>query len=377
MNAFATIIAENKTAMDKNLNINDLTSSNFLTAGGLLQTAPDQFILLLGARTPVFNASSSDSHQLFVYSPQFWDFLREGSQAQSGLFQVEKTLQLSRKELSDYLEKFVLAKPTALTLANDHFHDFEAQFAWSQKNFREKHLLKTVPATKFEFLIKEKFNFAYQLYLSLQKNRPGFIYGLWDEAGGFLGLTPEILAAWNGKKLSTMALAGTWSNNHGFEHVSEVDMKTREEHEFVINDIRERLGQISVGNTEIYKLPTLSHLKTEIAQECLTQKDFLSAIQKLHPTAALGIYPRKLDLAEEFSKFTVQQQRGFFGAPFGVIGHDSGHIIVGIRGIIWNKTTVNLFVGCGVTAQSEASSEWQELQTKKKAICEAFSLQIL
>ena len=363
--------------MDKNLNINDLNSSNFLTAGGLLQTASDQFILILGARTPVFDAGTGDTHQLFVYSPQFWDFLRSDSQAEKSLFQVEKTIQLSRKELSDYLEKFVLAKATGLTLVNDHYHDFEAQFVWSQKQIRDAKLQKTVPATQFEFSIKEKFNFAYQLYLSLQKNRPGYIYGLWDEAGGFIGLTPEILASWNGRKLSTMALAGTWSNELGIEHVSEVDMKTREEHEFVINDIRERLGQISVGSTEILRLPTLSHLKTEIAQECSEQKDFINAIQKLHPTAALGIYPRKADLAEEFSKFTVQQQRGYFGAPFGVIGKTSGHVVVGIRGIVWNKNLVNLFVGCGVTAQSDPSSEWQELQTKKKAICEAFSLQIL
>ena len=362
--------------MDKNLNINDLTSSNFLTAGGLLQTAPDQFILLLGPRKPVFDASEDLSQQLFVYCPQFWDFLRGDSPTQKGVYSVEKTLIVTRKELSEYLEKFVLSKATDLVLSNDHYHDFEAQFAWSQKTFREKNLLKTVPATNFEFSTHEKFNFAYHLFLSLKKNRPGYIYGLWDEAGGFLGLTPELLAAWDGKKLSTMALAGTWSNDKSFEHVSEVDMKTREEHEFVVNDIRERLGKISIGNTEIFKLPTLSHLKTEIAQECLTQSEFMSAVQKLHPTAALGIYPRKLDFAEEFSQFTVQKQRGFFGAPFGVISPTSAHVVVGIRGINWNKNTVNLFVGCGVTAQSEVSAEWQELQTKKKAICEAFSLQI-
>lgn len=359
------------------LNINDLTSSNFLTAGGLLQTASDQFILLLGARTPVFNARAGDSHQLFVYSPLFWDFLRGDSQPHKGLFRVEKTLHFTRKQLSDYLEKFVVAKPTTLALVDNHQSDFKAQFAWSQKTFREKLLHKTVPATKFEFSIKEKFNFAYHLYLSLQKNRPGFIYGLWDEAGGFLGLTPELLAAWDGKKLSTMALAGTWSNEQTFAHVSEVDMKTREEHEFVINDIRERLGKISVGATEILALPTLSHLKTEIIQDCLQQQNFISAVEKLHPTAALGIYPRKPELAQEFSQFNIQQQRGFFGAPFGIIGQNFAHVVVGIRGIIWTANRVNLYVGCGVTAQSEVSAEWQELQTKKKAICEAFSLQIL
>lgn len=360
-----------------NLNINELISSNFLTAGGLLQTAPDQFILLLGSLSPVFNASASDSHQFFVYRPQFWDFLRADSQINKSLFQVEKTLQLSRQELCDYLEKFILAKATGLTLVNDHYYDFEAQFSWSQQQFCEKKLQKTVPATQFEFSSKEKFNFAYHLYLSLQTKRPGYIYGLWNEDDGFLGLTPEILVSWDGTNLSTMALAGTWSNEQSVAQISDVDLKTRQEHEFVINDIQERLGDVVVGQTEILRLPTLSHLKTEISKACSEQKDFISSIQKLHPTAALGIYPRKLDLAEEFSKFMVQQQRGFFGAPFGLISKTSGHVVVGIRGIVWKKNQVNLFVGCGVTVQSDQSNEWQELQTKKKAICEAFSLQIL
>lgn len=364
-------------SVDKNFNINDLISSNFLTAGGLLQTAPDQFVLFVGSPQPVFDASQSDIHQLLVYGPQFWDFLRQGnSQRPMGFFKVEKTLSLNRHQLNDYLKKVVSEKSTALNLENDHYADFTAQFSWSQKKMSEKKLLKTVPITKYEYVITEKFNFAYQLYLSLQKSRPGFYYGLWTEAGGVLGLTPELLASWDGKQLSTMALAGTWSNDQAIKNVSDVDIKTREEHEFVINDIRERLGHISVGTTEILTLPTMSHLKTEIVQDCLTQKKFMSSLQKLHPTAALGIYPRKIELAEEFSKFSVQQQRGFFGAPFGFVSQTSAHIVVGIRGLVWRKSHVDLFVGCGVTAKSDVSAEWQELETKKKAIHEAFSLQI-
>ena len=356
--------------------MNDLNSSNFLAVGGILQTAPDQFILLLGVRQPVFDAVTINSHQVFVYSPQFWDFLQANSELTQGLFQVEKTVKVSRQLLLDFLEKNIVKSATGLALIDAHQKDFEAQFAWSQKTFANGQLQKTVPATKFEYSTDEKFNFAYQLYLSLQKFRPGYIYGQWDEAGGFLGLTPELLAAWDGKKLSTMALAGTWSNDKKMTDVAAVDLKTREEHDFVINDIRERLGKTTVGETHILTLPTLSHLKTEIHKDCLSLNNCIDAIMKLHPTAALGIYPRKPEMAKEFSQFLVQKERGFFGAPFGVIGSDFAQVIVGIRGLIWHDQRLNIFVGCGVTAQSEVSSEWQELQTKKKAICEAFSLQI-
>lgn len=160
------------------LNINDLNSSNFLAVGGLLQTASDQFILLLGARTPVFSANAESSHQVFVYSPQFWEFLDTKSERILGLFQVEKTVKVTRQELIRFLEKNIVKTATSLNLVESHKADFEAQFHWSQKSFADGVLQKTVPATKFEFATEEKFNFANQLYLSLQKSRPGYIYGL-------------------------------------------------------------------------------------------------------------------------------------------------------------------------------------------------------
>lgn len=357
--------------------MNDLDSSNFLAVGGILQTEPDQFIVILGSRQPVFNAIVSDPHQILVYSPQFWDFLQPHSKQVQGLFQIEKTIKVSRQQLLSFLEMNIIKETTALALLDTHQEDFEVQFEWSKKAFANNQLQKTVPATKFEYSAVDQFNFAFQLYLSLQKPRPGFIYGQWNETSGFMGLTPEFLAAWDGKKLSTMALAGTWSNDKKIADVAAVDLKTRQEHDLVIADIRERLGKTTVGETHILKLPTLSHLKTEIQKECLSLSDCIDSVIQLHPTAALGFYPRKPEMAKEFSQFSIQKERGFFGAPFGFFGNDFAHVIVAIRGLFWSHHRINIFVGCGVTAQSELSSEWQELETKKKAICEAFSLQIL
>lgn len=362
------------------LNINDLTSSNFLTAGGLLQAGPDQFILLLGKQTPVSSALelSADvySQRLFIYHPKFWDFLQAQDMKINGLFQVEKVIQITRLTLIEWLEKHVEKALSQLSGEAEFRNDFDQQWAWSQQCFAKSTLQKTVPVTQFTYQSSNQFNFAAHLLLSLKKIRPGFIYGFWNQNSGVLGLTPELLASWDGKKISTMALAGTWGSEQDYEQVSDVDTKTREEHEFVINDIRERLGNVSIGTTEILRLPTLNHLKTEIHQDCLTASDFFAKVQKLHPTAALGIYPRHHDLMKEFSQLPLQRKREFFGAPFGVIGSAMGHVVVGIRNMSWTGSQVNLFVGCGVTAQSVQDSEWQELEIKKNAIVEAFSLQI-
>lgn len=358
--------------MDKHLNINDLLSSNFLAdnlatflaSGGLLQTSSDQFILFLRGKTPLFQAS-------FGYGPRFWDFLQNSESQNQGLFAVEKALSVTRVELIELLQNQVTSESQQLVFVDDHKNEFESQYAWSQKCFAGRKLKKTVPITKFSYRTSKHFNFADYLYASLQKKREGFLYGMWNGDEGFLGLTPELLASWNGMQITTMALAGTWVGES-----AKVDQKILEEHNFVITDICERLGQADVSETQILKLPKLNHLKTEIRKNCSDQDEFLQIVQKLHPTAALGIYPRLQHLAEEFSQFPLQKQRQYFGAPFGIIGQNFAHVVVGIRNMSWKNNTINLFAGCGITAQSQFEVEWQELQTKRDSICEAFSLHI-
>lgn len=371
--------------MKAHLNINELESSNFLASflksGGLIQTSPDQFILISGDKKPVFRANFEDSHQNFVYSPKFWEFLElkssSNSEKISALFEPEHTLNIERNDLLKLVEKLIVKTKTPLELVNDHKAEFNEQFKWSQEKFKTKKLKKTVPVTKFEFTVKDQFNFLYHLYLAINKTRTGYIYGAWNESDGFIGLTPEVLASWCGKTLSTMALAGTWSHELCYKQVAEVDLKTQEEHQFAVQDICERLDQCMVSQTQVLNLPLLSHLKTEIQKICISKTEYLADIEKLHPTAALGIYPRDTNMALEFSKLPIQRERQFFGAPFGIIAAHFAHVVVGIRGLTWTKKRLNIYVGCGVTAQSNIEAEWQELITKKNSIIEAFSLQIL
>jgi menaquinone-specific isochorismate synthase len=166
-----------------------------------------------------------------------------------------------------------------------------------------------------------------------------------------------------------MALAGTWKKstiNPDF-----ADPKIKAEHNFVIADIERQLSTYNLkhkSETAVVELPYLYHLKTNFVYECLSLSSFENALQLLHPTAALGIYPREKQSLIEFSEINIQKKRQQFGAPFGYFDQDAAFMLVAIRNIIWNADHIQLFAGCGVTANSIFDEEWSEILAKQDSV---------
>lgn len=143
------------------------------------------------------------------------------------------------------------------------------------------------------------------------------------------------------------------------------------EHNFVIADIENQLSKYSLkykSETTVTELPYLYHLKTNFIYHCDQLEDFKNAIHLLHPTAALGVYPREGSGLAEFSRINLQKCRRQFGAPFGFFHHDESFILVAIRNILWSDYKVHLFAGCGVTASSIYEDEWSEILAKQESV---------
>ena len=375
--------------MEKQFNINELLSSNHLTTlfkeGAVIQEGANSFILLLGDKKPYLaGLESLSSNQILVYQANYWDYINQSkgdsSQNAQNLYYYEQAFKIDRDNLcllTGHLitQAGLVNRANGLKLRHDHFADFQNQFDWSQKQFGSGRLRKTVPFTKFEYEA-QNFSFWLALDFALRHQDVGFIYGFWTEHQGHLGKTPELLASFENQTLTTMALAGTWSNQIQYESLNDVDAKTREEHAIVVHDIKSRLGQAESTETYIYNVKYLNHLRTDIFTKIENEQKFIDLVNRLHPTAALGIYPRDLGAAEDFSKLELQNHRETFGAPVGFLTKNYARIYVGIRMFKWNldKSSVSILCGCGVTAQSQLESEWTELITKKNAICKMFNL---
>ncbi len=189
-------------------------------------------------------------------------------------------------------------------------------------------------------------------------------YGFWKNGEGMIGATPELLFYRNQNNLETMALAGT-EKKHGTCNLLS-DEKNLKEHDFVVQELIEKLGQLGKVETsgpQILELPTLYHLLTKFSVSLDGTWENLKALQFLHPTSALGISPYKK--WKELERLPEQKDRKYFGAPFLIqIGVEESLALVALRQIQWNKKEIRIGAGGGVVQQSQEELEWLEILAK-------------
>lgn len=199
---------------------------------------------------------------------------------------------------------------------------------------------------------------------------PYFGYGCRLGGEGFLGASPELLLALQGRSLETMALAGTveCSQIERFES----DPKEISEHELVAEYLCCLLSGIGLVRREpryALRLGSIAHLLSVIRVRLGADPDLNALLRLLHPTPALGALPRDERTLAQLHEY--REELGtpeWFGAPFGVWVDGSFHAVVAIRNIIWRGERAYLAAGCGVIGASLLENEWRELGLKRAAV---------
>lgn len=195
-----------------------------------------------------------------------------------------------------------------------------------------------------------------------------------------LGGTPELLFNMDhdGEKMtiSTMACAATCSKDEveGFA----TDSKMLDEHNFVVQGILESLspfGEVRKEKIQILELPTLCHFLTPMVVETEKNLEFEPLVRSLHPTPALGAYPKKQGM-KWLAEYQNKIDRGRYGAPVGYYRPDTGKAAcyVAIRNAQWSHDEIKIGAGCGVVPQSALESEWAEIQLKIQSIKDILAL---
>ena len=251
--------------------------------------------------------------------------------------------------------------------------EFKQQYDWIQDQITQSKLLKALPIARSKTNGHIKSRLPSILGKIIQDSNPSYSYGFWNSKAGLVGSTPEVLSNWNQKsgELKTMALAGTWAKSSVSSLIDFSDFKIKAEHDFVIQDILNQLHEFKLlhkSETKVEELPYLYHLKTNFIYKCETIQKYIQAIHLLHPTAALGLFPREFHAACEFSRMSIQEARQQFGAPLGFLSNDKGFMLVAIRNIMWTENNIELFAGCGVTGKSSFEEEWQEILAKQDSV---------
>lgn len=212
---------------------------------------------------------------------------------------------------------------------------------------------------------------------SLRKKLNGYIYGLWFENRGVLGITPEPLFYSTQQGYVTFAVAGTIATElDHFEELILNDSKERLEHNYVIDDIVTKLTplakDIRVGATEVYNFGPIAHLKTPIHFEF--EGDEQKLVKSLSPTSALGGFPSYLckQYLKRTNYYQLEKEDRFFGGAYGISYPQLGCALVGIRNIFWDQEELTIHSGTGIVQESLVDKEYKEYIRKRKSIEDIF-----
>ncbi|MCY7419010.1 MAG: isochorismate synthase [Chloroflexi bacterium] len=197
----------------------------------------------------------------------------------------------------------------------------------------------------------------------------------------FLGASPERLVAAQGHGFRTVALAGTTGRDpdvaadQGLAEALLASEKDREEHAVVVEMLRETLAPVAARldidrTPHIVRLPTVQHLASEVTGELRDDLGILDLVARLHPTPAVGGWPRAaaLELLDEQEHL----DRGWYAAPVGWLdAQGDGEFVVAIRSGVIEGDRASLFVGCGIVGDSEPDREWAESGMKLQSLASA------
>lgn len=197
----------------------------------------------------------------------------------------------------------------------------------------------------------------------------------------FLGATPERLARVEGGWVESMALAGSAPRDedpHQDQRLGRELLKSsknREEHQVVVDAVREALAsltvELDVGHGPcLLRLPTVQHLLTPVRGRLAPGAGLLDVVERLHPTPAVGGWPRQeaLGLVRELEGW----DRGWYAGPVGWIDPmGNGAFAVAIRSGLLRGNEVHLFAGCGIVGASEPRAEYEEWQLKLRSLLNA------
>lgn len=192
------------------------------------------------------------------------------------------------------------------------------------------------------------------------------VYLASDEAfGTWMGATPEILLSGNEEKLKTMALAGTKSDES-----DNWTPKEDAEHQYVVDFIKEGIekqkpSELKVMPVKTVKAGAVYHLQTDFEFKLPANK-WNQLIQTLHPTPAVCGTPA--DLAKEYILKLEPHDRAFYTGIIGWRGEEELNVYVNLRCMQVLENTFALYLGGGITLDSDIGAEWRETELKGETL---------
>lgn len=330
-----------------------------------------------------------------------------------GIFQKNDALNVFENQIGFVFAGFYNTTNVVFPLTDSEVFQEEITFKVEEKTFNVEHTSDENAQKSFENLVKKAVsdieNGSFQKvvmsrkieisqsvdviksYQKLLKTYPTAFRYLWfhPQVGLWMGATPEQLTKINNHTFETVSLAGTqvvsenviWQEKEVEEHQLVTD--------YIKNCTENLVENIQISSSYTQKAGNVVHLKSDISgklKSAISENDLINA---LHPTSAVCGMP--LNIARNFilenEKYNRKYYSGFLG-EFRMqeqtnlfvnlrccefvncnVNNNGNNNNNGNRNVnVKMQCEINIYVGCGITKDSQAEKEFIETENKAKTI---------
>lgn len=189
--------------------------------------------------------------------------------------------------------------------------------------------------------------------------------------GMWAGASPEQFLKINQESIQTVALAGT----QAVTDVTNVVWQEKEIEEqqlvtdFITQSLADKVLELTVLSPYSVQAGNLWHIKTDIAATIGSDSNLEEIIKALHPTSAVCGLPKAA--AKDFILQNESYDRSYYSGFLGELNIDlatfrteQSDLFVNLRCMKIDGKQAELFVGCGITKDSDPESEFIETVNK-------------
>lgn len=306
-----------------------------------------------------------------------------------GIFQKDATLHVFENQNGFVFAGFYNTTNVVFPLTDSEVFQEEMIFIIEEQTFKKENKFDENAQKSFENLVKKavseiengtfqkvvvsrKIDISQSVdviksYQKLLKTYPIAFRYLWyhPQVGLWMGATPEQLVKIKNNTFETVSLAGTqvvsenviWQEKEVEEHQLVTD--------YIKNSTENLVENIQISKAYTQKAGNVVHLKSDISgklKSAISENDIINA---LHPTSAVCGMP--LDVARNFILENENYNRKYYSGFLGEFRmQEQTNLFVNLRCLEVENDIVNIYVGCGVTKDSNPEKEF--IETKNKSM---------
>jgi anthranilate/para-aminobenzoate synthase component I len=226
-------------------------------------------------------------------------------------------------------------------------------------------------------------------FLRLRKEHPApYSSFIRLEDRSYVSITPELFVSSHGTRVLSSPIKGTRSRSEDAKRDAELmnqlgsDPKERAENLMIVDLIRNDMSiacdpeSIQVENLlAIRSYSTVHQLVSDVSGQLSEGKSSLDALRALFPGGSMTGAP-KIKAMELIGTLESEDRQGYSGAIGWISQSGDLELAMVIRTAIFEKDSVSIGIGGGITSDSEANAEHEEIQLKATALVGALGASV-